>query len=132
MEGPRWALPIMSSLLLELPGPCEMRGGLWYSTAASTRFGRHYHRELELNVLTTGAARYWFPHRELRVIAPSAMASKRAAGGDVPKKRRTRGGATSRPCFADRGVGLLRDDLCRLAERGQRARKEERCGQGQG
>jgi AraC-like DNA-binding protein len=63
----------MSSLLLELPGPREVRGGLWYSTPASTRFGRHYHRELELNVLATGQASYWFPHREVRVIAPAAL-----------------------------------------------------------
>lgn len=63
----------MSSVLLELPGPCEAHGGLWYSTPASTRFGRHYHRELELNVLVTGEAHYWFPHRELRVVAPTAL-----------------------------------------------------------
>jgi AraC-like DNA-binding protein len=46
---------------------------LWYSTPASTRFGRHYHHELELNVLVAGEARYWFPHRELRVTAPAAL-----------------------------------------------------------
>lgn len=63
----------MSSLLLDLPGPCELRGGLWYSTPASTRFGRHHHRELELNVVVAGEARYWFPHRELRVVAPAAL-----------------------------------------------------------
>jgi AraC-like DNA-binding protein len=63
----------MSSLLLELPGPPEAHGGLWYSTPESTRFGRHYHHELELNVLVTGEARYWFPHRELRVVAPAAL-----------------------------------------------------------
>ena len=53
----------MSSLLLDLPGPPEVHGGLWYSTPASTRFGRHHHRELELNVIVTGGACYWFPHR---------------------------------------------------------------------
>jgi methylphosphotriester-DNA--protein-cysteine methyltransferase len=63
----------MSSVLLDLPGPAEVHGGLWYSTPASTRFGRHYHRELELNVLVTGEAHYWFPHRELRVLAPAAL-----------------------------------------------------------
>jgi AraC-like DNA-binding protein len=63
----------MSSVLLELPGPREVEGGLWYSTPASTRFGRHYHRELELNVLVTGEACYWFPHRELRIAAPAAL-----------------------------------------------------------
>lgn len=63
----------MSSVLLDLPGPREMQGGLWYSTAASTRFGRHYHRELELNLIVTGEARYWFPHRELRIVAPAAL-----------------------------------------------------------
>jgi AraC-like DNA-binding protein len=63
----------MSSLLLELPGPSEAHGGLWYSTPASTRFGRHHHQELELNVLVTGEASYWFPHRELRVVAPAAL-----------------------------------------------------------
>jgi AraC-like DNA-binding protein len=63
----------MSSVLLELPGAREVHGGLWYSTPASTRFGRHYHRELELNVLVTGEACYWFPHRELRVVAPAAL-----------------------------------------------------------
>jgi AraC-like DNA-binding protein/quercetin dioxygenase-like cupin family protein len=62
-----------SSVLLELPGPEAVQGGLWYSTRASTRFGRHYHRELELNVVVTGEAHYWFPHRELRVVAPSAL-----------------------------------------------------------
>ncbi|MEO8180095.1 MAG: helix-turn-helix domain-containing protein [Deltaproteobacteria bacterium] len=63
----------MSSILLALPGPREARGGLWYSTPASTRFGRHHHRELELNVIVTGEACYWFPHRELRVIAPAVL-----------------------------------------------------------
>jgi AraC-like DNA-binding protein len=63
----------MSSVLLDLPGPREVHGGLWYSTPASTRFGRHYHRELELNVIVNGEARYWFPHRELRVVAPAAL-----------------------------------------------------------
>ncbi len=62
-----------SSVLLELPGPRELRGGLWYSTPASTRFGRHYHHELELNVLVAGEASYWFPHRELRIVAPAAL-----------------------------------------------------------
>ena len=61
------------SVLLELPGPREARGGLWYSTPASTRFGRHHHHELELNVIVAGEARYWFPHRELRVLAPAAL-----------------------------------------------------------
>lgn len=63
----------MSSVLLQLPGPREARGGLWYSTPASTRFGRHHHHELELNVIVAGEARYWFPHRELRVVAPAAL-----------------------------------------------------------
>jgi AraC-like DNA-binding protein len=63
----------MSSILLQLPGPREARGGLWYSTPASTRFGRHYHHELELNVIVTGEAHYWFPHRELRIVAPAAL-----------------------------------------------------------
>jgi AraC-like DNA-binding protein len=63
----------MPPVLLDLPGPREANGGLWYSTPASTRFGRHYHRELELNVIVTGEARYWFPHRELRVVAPAAL-----------------------------------------------------------
>lgn len=63
----------MSSVLLELPGPREVYGGLWYSTRASTRFGRHYHRELELNVIVTGEVSYWFPHRELRVVAPATL-----------------------------------------------------------
>jgi len=63
----------MSSLLLDLPGPREAQGGLWYCTAASTRFARHHHQELELNVLVTGEARYWFPHRELRVVAPATL-----------------------------------------------------------
>jgi AraC-like DNA-binding protein len=61
------------SVLLELPGPREARGGLWYATPASTRFGRHYHHELELNVIAAGEARYWFPHRELRIVAPAAL-----------------------------------------------------------
>src|SRR5688572_28659151 len=65
--------PLMSSVLLDLPGPRDVLGGLWYSTPASTRFGRHHHRELELNVIVTGEARYWFPHRELRVVAPAAL-----------------------------------------------------------
>lgn len=63
----------MSSVLLQLPGPREARGGLWYSTPSSTRFGRHYHHELELNVIVTGEAHYWFPHRELRIVAPAAL-----------------------------------------------------------
>ena len=63
----------MSSVLLELPAPSDALGGLWYSTPASTRFGRHYHRELELNVLVSGEACYWFPHRELRVAAPAVL-----------------------------------------------------------
>ena len=63
----------MSPILLELPSPAEVRGGLWYSTPASTRFGPHFHRELELNVVVTGVANYWFPHREVRVVAPSAL-----------------------------------------------------------
>jgi AraC-like DNA-binding protein len=63
----------MSSVLLDLPGPREAHGGLWYSTPASTRFGRHYHRELELNVIVTGEACYWFSHRELRVVAPATL-----------------------------------------------------------
>jgi AraC-like DNA-binding protein len=63
----------MSSVLLELPGPRDARGGLWYSTPASTRFGRHYHHELELNVVAAGEAHYWFPHRELRITAPAAL-----------------------------------------------------------
>jgi len=62
-----------SSVLLDLPAPSDALGGLWYSTPASTRFGRHHHRELELNVLVTGQARYWFPHRELRVAAPAVL-----------------------------------------------------------
>src|SRR5262245_62454423 len=66
-------IPVMSSVLLDLPGPREAHGGLWYSTPASTRFGRHYHRELELNVIVTGQACYWFPHRELRVVAPATL-----------------------------------------------------------
>lgn len=61
------------ALLLDLPGPREAQGGLWYSTPASTRFGRHYHRELELNLLVAGEACYWFPHGELRVVAPAAL-----------------------------------------------------------
>jgi len=63
----------MSSVLLQLPEPREARGGLWYATPASTRFGRHHHHELELNVIVVGEARYWFPHRELRVVAPAAL-----------------------------------------------------------
>jgi AraC-like DNA-binding protein len=63
----------MSSVLLDLPAPADALGGLWYSTPASTRFARHYHRELELNVLVTGEACYWFPHRELRVAAPAIL-----------------------------------------------------------
>lgn len=63
----------MSSVLLDLPAPSDALGGLWYSTPASTRFGRHYHRELELNVLVTGEACYWFRHRELRVAAPAIL-----------------------------------------------------------
>jgi AraC-like DNA-binding protein len=63
----------MSSVLLDLPGPDEVDGGLWYSTPASTRFARHHHRELELNVLVTGEAHYAFPHRELRVVAPATL-----------------------------------------------------------
>jgi AraC-like DNA-binding protein len=61
----------MSPVLLELPS--HARGGLWYSTPASTRFGCHFHEELELNIVVTGAAHYWFPHGELRVVAPSAL-----------------------------------------------------------
>jgi AraC-like DNA-binding protein len=61
----------MSPVLLELPS--HARGGLWYSTPASTRFGRHFHEELELNVIVTGAVHYWFPDGERRVIAPSAL-----------------------------------------------------------
>lgn len=64
---------MMSSVLLELPSDAPVGGGLWYSTSASTRFGRHFHRELELNVVVTGAVDYWFPHRQLRVVAPSAL-----------------------------------------------------------
>src|SRR6185436_18453595 len=67
------APPSMSSVLLDLPGPREACGGLWYSTAASTRFARHHHQELELNVVVTGEASYWFPHRELHVVAPAAL-----------------------------------------------------------
>jgi AraC-like DNA-binding protein len=63
----------MSSVLLQLPGPREALGGLWYATPASTRFGRHYHYELELNVIVVGEASYWFPHGELRVLAPAAL-----------------------------------------------------------
>lgn len=63
----------MSSILLELPAPSAAHGGLWYSTPASTRFGRHHHRELELNVLVSGQASYWFPHRELRIAAPAIL-----------------------------------------------------------
>lgn len=63
----------MSSVLLELPGPREVGGGLWYSTPASTRFARHHHQELELNVIVTGSACYWLPHRELRVTGPAAL-----------------------------------------------------------
>lgn len=63
----------MSSILLELPGSSEVQGGLWYSTTAATRFGRHHHRELELNVIVAGEACYWFAHRELRVVAPAAI-----------------------------------------------------------
>ncbi|MEY2931910.1 MAG: hypothetical protein RL033_2659 [Pseudomonadota bacterium] len=63
----------MSSVLLDLPGLPTARGGLWYSTSASTRFGQHHHRELELNILVTGAACYRLPHRELRVSAPAAL-----------------------------------------------------------
>ena len=63
----------MSSVLLDLPAPSDALGGLWYSTPASTRFGRHYHRELELNVLVSGEACYWFRHGELRVAAPAIL-----------------------------------------------------------
>jgi AraC-like DNA-binding protein len=63
----------MSSVLLALPGPDEVDGGLWYSTPASTRFGRHHHQELELNVLVTGEAHYSFPDRQLRVVAPATL-----------------------------------------------------------
>jgi AraC-like DNA-binding protein len=63
----------MSSVLLSLPEPHEARGGLWYSTSASTRFGRHHHQELELNVVVTGEAHYSFPDRELRVPAPAIL-----------------------------------------------------------
>jgi AraC-like DNA-binding protein len=63
----------MPSVLLDLPCPPEAHGGLWYSTSASTRFGRHHHHELELNVVVTGEAHYWFPHRELRVVAPAVL-----------------------------------------------------------
>lgn len=62
-----------TSVLLDLPGPREVHGGIWYSTPASTRFGRHLHRELELNVILTGTASYWFPHRELHIAAPAAL-----------------------------------------------------------
>jgi AraC-like DNA-binding protein len=63
----------MPSVLLELPCPPEAQGGLWYSTPASTRFGRHHHDELELNVVVSGEAHYWFPHGELRVVAPAVL-----------------------------------------------------------
>jgi AraC-like DNA-binding protein len=63
----------MSSVLLELPGPREAQGGLWYSTRASTRFRRHHHHELELNVVVAGEAHYWFSDREVRVSAPAAL-----------------------------------------------------------
>ena len=63
----------MAPVLLPLPSPPEAVGGLWYSTAASTRFGRHFHHELELNVVLRGAVDYWFPDREQRVVAPSAL-----------------------------------------------------------
>src|SRR5687768_14354415 len=64
---------LMSPILLELPSRTSAHGGLWYSTAASTRFGCHFHEELELNVVVTGTVHYRFPHRELRVVAPSAL-----------------------------------------------------------
>jgi len=64
---------MISPVLLQLPAPSDALGGLWYSTPASTRFGRHFHRELELNVLVSGEACYWFPHRELRVAAPAIL-----------------------------------------------------------
>lgn len=73
MESARSPVLTMSSILLDLPGPREVRGGLWYSTPASTRFGRHHHRELELNVVVAGEACYWFPHGEVRVPAPAAL-----------------------------------------------------------
>lgn len=63
----------MSPILLDLPGHHGLMGGLWYSTPASTRFGAHFHRELELNVVVTGAVNYRFEHRELRVVAPSIL-----------------------------------------------------------
>jgi AraC-like DNA-binding protein len=63
----------MPSVLLELPCAPEAQGGLWYSTPASTRFGRHHHDELELNVVVSGEAHYWFPQRELRVVAPAVL-----------------------------------------------------------
>jgi AraC-like DNA-binding protein len=46
---------------------------VWYATPASTRFGRHHHHELELNVIVVGEAHYWFPGGERRVIAPAAL-----------------------------------------------------------
>jgi AraC-like DNA-binding protein len=63
----------MPSALLDLPCPREAHGGLWYSTPASTRFGRHYHQELELNVIVAGEAHYWLPDREVRVVAPAVL-----------------------------------------------------------
>jgi AraC-like DNA-binding protein len=58
--------------LLELPRDA-VAGGLWYATSASTRFGPHFHHELELDVLVAGTVHYRFPHGELRIVAPSAL-----------------------------------------------------------
>jgi AraC-like DNA-binding protein len=137
----------MSSLLLELPGPREVDGGLWYSTPASTRFGRHYHRELELNVLVTGEACYWFPHRELRVAAPAALwippgvehelleaspdlsmwvhSFRAPVGEDAPTQKRTRAverpsslrGASSELSDGPRVTGLPPAALARICAR---------------
>jgi len=63
----------MRSQVLELPGPAEIEGGLWYSTSASTRFGCHLHEELELNAVVAGEVHYRFPHREVRVVGPSLL-----------------------------------------------------------
>jgi AraC-like DNA-binding protein len=43
---------------LDLPRASDLDAGVWYSTAASTRYPTHWHDELELNLVLWGRAEY--------------------------------------------------------------------------
>jgi AraC-like DNA-binding protein len=58
---------------LDLPRAGDVDAGIWYSTAASTRYPAHWHDELELNLVLWGRAQYQIGPRKLELERGSLL-----------------------------------------------------------